>query len=402
MPNIKVQFPNAAGQMLAGILDLPAGAPRAYALFAHCFTCSKNLRAVNSISRAMTDAGLAVLRFDFTGLGQSEGEFADSNFSGNVSDLLAAASFLDSDYAPPAVLVGHSLGGTAVLQAAARLPEAVAVATIGAPAQPAHVMALLTSAEDELQRDGIAEVNIGGRPFTIKKQLIDDLERQNLMGTIGALRKALLILHAPLDDIVDIENAGQLFAAAKHPKSFISLDKADHLLSRSEDSMYVGHVLAAWATRYLPAAPVSAADTPEGVVVASNSEDSFRTDIRVGKHLLIADEPADFGGSDLGPSPYGLLSAALAACTTMTLRLYARHKKLDLQQITARVSHRKIHVEACEDCDSDTGNVDELRRRISLVGNLSDEERERLLQIADKCPVHRSLHGEIKIRSALE
>jgi putative redox protein len=223
------------------------------------------------------------------------------------------------------------------VQAAARLPAAVAVATIGAPAQPAHVMALLTSAEDELQRDGIAEVNIGGRPFTIKKQLIDDLERQNLMGTIGALRKALLILHAPLDDIVDIENAGQLFAAAKHPKSFISLDKADHLLSRSEDSMYVGHVLAAWATRYLPAAPVSAADTPEGVVVASNSEDSFRTDIRVGKHLLIADEPADFGGSDLGPSPYGLLSAALAACTTMTLRLYARHKKLDLQQITARM-----------------------------------------------------------------
>ncbi|MEJ2171482.1 MAG: alpha/beta fold hydrolase [Woeseiaceae bacterium] len=402
MPNIKVQFPNAAGQMLSGILDLPAAAPHAYALFAHCFTCSKNLRAANSISRAMTDAGLGVLRFDFTGLGQSEGEFADSNFSGNVSDLLAAASFLGSHYAPPAILVGHSLGGTAVLQAAAHLPEAVAVATIGAPAEPAHVMALFTNAEAELRQEGVAEVDIGGRPFMIKKQLIDDLERQNLTATIGALRKALLILHAPLDDIVDIENAGQLFAAAKHPKSFISLDKADHLLSRSEDSMYVGHVLAAWATRYLPVAPGPAADTPEGVVVASNSEDSFRTDIQVGKHLLVADEPADFGGSDLGPSPYGLLSAALAACTTMTLRLYARHKKLDLQQITARVSHRKIHVEACEDCESDTGNVDELRRRISLVGNLSDEERQRLLQIADKCPVHRSLHGEIKIRSALE
>ncbi|MFZ9051433.1 MAG: alpha/beta fold hydrolase [Woeseiaceae bacterium] len=397
-----MQFPNAAGQMLSGILDLPAAAPHAYALFAHCFTCSKNLRAANSISRAMTDAGLGVLRFDFTGLGQSEGEFADSNFSGNVSDLLAAASFLGSHYAPPAILVGHSLGGTAVLQAAAHLPEAVAVATIGAPAEPAHVMALFTNAEAELRQEGVAEVDIGGRPFMIKKQLIDDLERQNLTATIGALRKALLILHAPLDDIVDIENAGQLFAAAKHPKSFISLDKADHLLSRSEDSMYVGHVLAAWATRYLPVAPGPAADTPEGVVVASNSEDSFRTDIQVGKHLLVADEPADFGGSDLGPSPYGLLSAALAACTTMTLRLYARHKKLDLQQITARVSHRKIHVEACEDCESDTGNVDELRRRISLVGNLSDEERQRLLQIADKCPVHRSLHGEIKIRSALE
>ena len=401
MQTRKVTFPNDDGNALAGLLDQPDGAVRGYALFAHCFTCSKNLKAAANVSRALAASGIAVLRFDFTGLGQSEGTFADTNFSGNVSDLLAAASFLEREYSAPAILVGHSLGGTAVLQAAAKLPAAVAVATIGAPAEAAHVTALFAEAEPALRQKGVARVNLGGRPFTIRQQLVDDLGRQGLPASIGRLRKSLLILHAPLDAIVDIDNAGQLFAAAKHPKSFISLDSADHLLSRSEDSAYAGHVIAAWASRYLPARPEPVAPINEGAVVASNTDDSFRTDLRVGGHTLIADEPSSMGGTNLGPSPYGLLSAALAACTAMTLRMYARHKKIDLQESSVRVMHRKVHADACADCESDSGTIDELRRQITLVGNLSDEERSRLLQIADKCPVHRSLHGEIKIRSTL-
>jgi putative redox protein len=402
MPHKKITFENQRRQALSGILDLPAAAPVAYALFAHCFTCSKNLKAATNIARSLTDAGIAVLRFDFTGLGHSEGEFSDTNFSSNVEDLLAAVSYLEQEHEAPAILVGHSLGGTAVLQAAANVESAVAVVTIGSPSEPAHVARMFTGSADTLRNRGEATVNLGGRAFLMKQQFLDDLEKQNLHSSIGSLRKALLIMHAPLDDVVDIDNASALFMAAKHPKSFVSLDTADHLLSRETDSRYAGRVLASWASRYLPESKrpetPSAADT---AVVAKTASGGFKTDVRMGDHVIVADEPPAVGGTGLGPTPYDLLSAALAACTSMTLRMYARHKKLKFESATVRVEHDKIHARDCEDCESGTGKIDEFRRTISLEGDLSDAERKRMLEIADRCPVHLTLHSETKVRSAL-
>jgi len=402
MPNQKVTFENTAGQTLSGVLDVPADTPVAYALFAHCFTCSKNLKAASNIARALNDAGIAVLRFDFTGLGQSEGEFADTNFSSNVEDLLAAARFLDQAHEAPAILVGHSLGGTAVLQAATEVPSAVAVATIGSPSEPAHVARMFAGSEDALRERGEATVDLGGRPFLMKQQFLDDLGKQDLNASIGILRKALLIMHAPLDTIVEIDNASELFVAAKHPKSFVSLDNADHLLSREADSRYAGQVLASWASRYLPDQERSdALEAADREVVARTKLGGFRTEVRLGRHDIIADEPRSVGGTDLGPTPYDLLSAALATCTSMTLRMYANHKGLNLESATVRVEHDKIHAEDCEDCESGSGKIDEFRRTISLEGDLTDEVRNRMLEIADRCPVHRTLHGEIKVRSKL-
>ena len=402
MQNQKVMFENQRGHSLSGILDLPATAPAGYALFAHCFTCSKNLKAANNIARALTDAGIAVLRFDFTGLGQSEGDFSDTNFSSNVDDLLAAVRYLDREHAAPTILIGHSLGGTAVLQAAAEVDSAVAVVTIGSPSEPAHVAGMFSDSEDTLRERGEATVNLGGRPFLMKQQFLDDLQKQNLGASIGSLRKALLIMHAPLDDIVEIDNASALFMAAKHPKSFVSLDTADHLLSREDDSQYAGRVLAAWASRYLPvsAAP-EALPADDGAVVATTRADGFKTEVRLGGHAIVADEPTSVGGTGLGPTPYDLLSAALATCTSMTLRMYANHKKLNLESATVRVEHDKVHAKDCEDCESGSGKIDEFRRTISLEGGLTGAERARMLEIADRCPVHLTLHGETKVRSTL-
>lgn len=402
MPRKNVAFENKNGQVLSGILDTPAQPAVAYALFAHCFTCSKNLKAATNIARALNDESIAVLRFDFTGLGQSEGEFANTNFSSNVSDLLAAVEYLDREFESPSILVGHSLGGTAVLQAASEVSSAVAVATIGSPSEPTHVAKMLSGSEDLLRERGEATVSLGGRPFLMKQQFLDDLERQDLPSSVGGLRKALLIMHAPLDNIVEIDNASALFAAAKHPKSFVSLDNADHLLSRETDSRYAGQVLAAWASRYLP--DVSAGPALEagaGQVVARTRLDGFRTEVQLGVHSLIADEPRSVGGTDLGPTPYDLLSAALATCTSMTLRMYANHKKIDLVSATVAVEHDKVHAEDCEDCESTDGKIDEFRRTISLDGDLSNSQRQRMLEIADRCPVHRTLHNETKIRSKL-
>ena len=405
MQNKKISFDNDDGHSLSGLMALPETAPRAYALFAHCFTCSKNLKAATNIAQALTDSGIAVLRFDFTGLGQSEGDFADTNFSSNVSDLLAAVRFLEKEYRAPEILLGHSLGGTAILQAAAEVPSAVAVATIGSPSDPGHVRHLFAGAEETLRDQGVAQVNLGGRPFTIKRQFLDDLEHHELPSAVKALRKALLIMHAPLDDIVEIDNASALFASALHPKSFISLDRADHLLSREEDSLYAGRALAAWATRYLEpeAAAVGAGqpDTGDYETAARTRISGFRTELVAGGHALIADEPASVGGTGAGPSPYDLLSAALAACTSMTLKMYASHKKLDLASATVRVRHGKIHAQDCEDCESVEGRIDQFERELVLEGTLTDEERQRMLEIADRCPVHRTLHAEVKVRTAL-
>ncbi len=400
MPRKNVRFKNPGGESLAGILDLPDSPPTAFALFAHCFTCSKNLKAATHLSRALVDAGFAVLRFDFTGLGQSEGEFADTSFSSNVGDLLAAADYLADEHSAPQLLIGHSLGGTAVLQAAGSIPSALAVATIGSPSTPTHVAHMFEDAREELDARGEAEVSLGGRPFRMKRQFLDDLHKHPMPESVGSLRKALMIMHAPLDDVVEIDNASTLFMNAKHPKSFVSLDKADHLLSREEDSLYAGRVLAAWASRFLPLAET--ADDLTGnadEVVARTSGGGFRTDLSVAGHPMLADEPLSYGGTNLGPTPYDYLSAALASCTSMTLRMYADHKGLDFDSATVRVRHNKIHAKDCEDCDTAEGKIDEFERTISLEGSMSAAERERMLEIADRCPVHKTLHAEVKIRT---
>ena len=402
MPSQKVVFENQTGHVLSGILDVPAEPTLAYALFAHCFTCSKNLKAAANIARALNDSGIAVLRFDFTGLGQSEGEFADTNFSSNVADLIAAVEYMGRELQAPSILVGHSLGGTAVLQAAASVDSAVAVATIGSPSEPVHVAAMFSGSEEALRERGEATVNLGGRPFLMKQQFLDDLEAQDLRSSVSSLRKALLVMHAPLDNIVEIDNASALFSAAKHPKSFVSLDSADHLLSRDADSRYAGHVLAAWASRYLPeTTAVDGLQARDGEVVARTQLGSFRTEVQLGAHALVADEPRSVGGTDLGPTPYDLLSAALATCTSMTLKMYAEHKKLALTSATVAVEHDKVHAEDCSDCEKADGKIDEFRRSISLEGDLTEAQRQRMLEIADRCPVHRTLHGEIKVRSTL-
>jgi len=398
-----VDFPNQDGINLAGIMDLPAQQPRAYALFAHCFTCSKTLKAATNIIKSLNQAGIAVLRFDFTGLGQSEGDFSDTNFSSNTTDLVAAAHYLEQHHRPPEILIGHSLGGTAILQAARNIPSAVAVATIGSPARPSHIDAMLENNRTEIEKTGQATVLLGGRPFLIKKQFLDDLKKHKLPESVGQLRKALLIMHALVDEIVNVENASELFMHALHPKSFVSLDKADHLMTRESDSRYAGRVLAAWASHYLPelAQDTHGLNPDDTGTTARTFKDGFKTEIVSAGHPLSADEPVSYGGTGTGPSPYDLLAAALAACTTMTLRMYAEHKNLDLQASTVRVSHRKIHAKDCVDCEDKHGRIDEFQREIVVEGGLNAEQRQRLLDIADKCPIHRTLHSEVKIRTTL-
>lgn len=400
-----VTFPGAAGHALAARLDLPSGiAPQAYALFAHCFTCSKESRAATFISEALTDAGLAVLRFDFTGLGGSEGDFSNTTFSSNTADLVAAAAWLRRERQTPAILVGHSLGGAAVLAAAARVPESVAVATINAPADPAHVTHLFADRRAEIEAGGEAEVELAGRRFRIRREFLDDITAQKLTAVIAALERALIVFHSPRDTIVGIDNASRIFLAAKHPKSFVSLDDADHLLTRRADARYVGTVLAAWASRYLPTRPEDGrmVGAPRDTVLVSETHaGKFQQEITIGPHRLLADEPASAGGDDSGPSPYDLLTAALGACTAMTLRMYADLKKLPLDRIRVALRHEKIHASDCAECETRDGRIDRIERAIELEGPLDVAARTKLLEIADKCPVHRTLHSEVLIPTRL-
>jgi putative redox protein len=344
-----------------------------------------------------------VLRFDFTGLGESQGDFSDTTFTTNVDDLVSAAQFLESEYKAPRILIGHSLGGAAVLQAAANIPSARAVVTIGAPADPAHVKQHFTGALDELERTGEAEVKLAGRPFRIKKRFVDDLDAVRMENTIGRLGRALLVMHAPLDDIVGIDNAAGIFTAARHPKSFVSLDEADHLLSSPADSQYAGSVIAAWARKYLPDKGAAVQDRPadDSRVTARTGKKGYSTEISVNGHSLMADEPKGVGGTDLGPTPYDLLAAALGACTTMTLRMYADRKGWPLKGATARLRHKKIHADDCRECETASGKVDHIDRELELTGPLDDDQRRRLLEIADRCPVHRTLHSEIHVTTRL-
>ncbi|HEX4198503.1 MAG TPA: alpha/beta fold hydrolase [Caulobacteraceae bacterium] len=385
-------FLSAQGHTLSARLDRPDGVARAFALFAHCFTCDKTSKAAVRISQALADMGIGVLRFDFTGLGDSEGEFAATGFSSNVEDLIAAARHMAGHGHAPSLLIGHSLGGAAMLAAAADIGSAKAVATIGAPSDPAHVLRLLGDGLAAIEADGAAEVRIGGRPFTLGKGFVDDVRVQSLAERIPHLGRALLVLHSPVDQIVGIDNASGIFLPARHPKSFVSLDTADHLLTDPADADYAAAVICAWASRYVGAAADIAAEAADGaVLVEETGAGKFQVQVTAHGTRFLADEPVDVGGLGSGPSPYELLAAGLGACTCMTVRLYADGKGWPLDRVRASVRHDKV--------DGQTP-PDSFHRLVGLDGPLDDEQRARLMEIAGRCPVHRTLEGGSRIDTA--
>ena len=401
MPTERFQFTGEGGHQLAASLDLPEREPLAYALFAHCFTCGKDVLAARRIAAALAAKGIAVLRFDFTGLGSSEGDFANSTFSSNVADLVRAADHMRETRKAPAILIGHSLGGAAILAAAEKIPDAKAVVTIAAPSDPAHVTGLFRDRIDDIRTHGQVEVSLAGRPFRIKREFLDDIAEHGLMAHVTNLHKALLVMHSPTDDTVGIDNATRIFVAAKHPKSFVTLAGADHLLSGKRDAAYVADVIATWATRYLdpivPGPSADLAEAPRNVVVRETRAGKFQQTVSVGPHRLLADEPVAAGGDDTGPGPYDFILAGLGACTSMTMRMYAERKSLPLERVTVTLTHSKIHAEDCAECETSTGMLDQIDRVIGMEGNLDAEQRQKLMEIADKCPVHRTLTSEIRI-----
>jgi putative redox protein len=401
MRSERFNFPNAKGEQLAATLDLPLGKPMAYALFAHCFTCGKDSLAAKRIAKRLAINGIAVLRFDFTGLGGSEGEFANTHFSSNVDDLVAAADHLREMYGAPTILIGHSLGGAAVLAASHKITDARAVVTIAAPYDPSHVVGLFKEPVEKIKKQGEVEVALAGRPFRIKREFLDDVAEKKLNECLATLRKALLVFHSPTDDLVGIENASHIFIGAKHPKSFVSLAGADHLLGKASDAVYVANVIAAWAERYLDKPEtMTEAEVEAGLVLVRETHGGkYQQDILTGPHRLLADEPVKVGGLDSGPGPYDFLLAGLGACTSMTIRLYADFRKIPLENVSVRLSHGKIHAKDCETCDTKVSMVDHIDRAITLEGPLDGEQRKRLMEIADKCPVHRTLESKIDINT---
>lgn len=398
----KVSFTNKNKEELAGRLELPLNQkPHNIAVFAHCFTCTKNLTAIRDIGRALTHAGFGVLRFDFTGLGESEGDFENTNFSGNVSDLVEAAEFLEKTYMAPTLMIGHSLGGAAAIFAADRIPSIKAVAVINSPSHPSHVMHLLKSSKAEINKNGKAKVNLGGVDFTIKKQFLDDLENKPLQEVVGSFKKALLILHSPLDKVVGIKNAEEIYIAAHHPKSFVSLDDANHMLSKNKDSEYVGKVIAGWASRYVEIPPKEKIRSNSHVAASLDGVQIFTTNLKLGKHYSIADEPSSFGGNDFGPTPYEYVSGGLAACTAMTVQMYARRKNWKVDNVTVNVDYSKIHAVDCENCEDKSAKIDTFSLEIKLEGDLTENEKAKLMEIAGKCPVHRTLKSDIQINTKL-
>ncbi|MBT0957092.1 OsmC family protein [Alphaproteobacteria bacterium KMM 3653] len=401
MTTERITFTGSGGTPLAARLDLPEGPHLGTALFAHCFTCSKDIPAARRIAARLAGIGIAVLRFDFTGLGHSEGEFENTTFTSNVDDLVAAAAYLTGRGMEPGLLIGHSLGGAAVLRAAGQIDSVRAVATLGAPFDPGHVTHNFAEALEVIEAEGAGDVTLGGRPFRIGKDFVDDVRTENLRPAIAGLKRALLVMHAPGDTTVGIENAAEIFGAAKHPKSFVTLDKADHLITRAEDAEYAAEVIAAWAARYLdlrpPAPPIG---TPEGVVRVSEADaNGFLQDISAGqKHHIVADEPLAYGGTNQGMSPYGLLSSGLGACTSMTIRMYARRKGWPLDHVSVDITHDKVHA---QDAEGHSPRIDTFKRVIHLTGDLDETQRARLLEIADKCPVHKTLEAGAEVVTEL-
>ena len=402
---VKTNFPGHSGEDLAARFDIPAGPIRATALFAHCFTCSKDILAAKRIASELARVGIAVLRFDFTGLGSSKGEFAHTNFSSNMKDLVIAADYLRQNYIAPSLMIGHSLGGAAVLAAAGDIPEVAGVVTIGAPSDAEHVLHNFGSSIDKIEHDGKAEVSLAGRPFTIEKQFLEDVRASQLADKIATLKRPLLVLHSPIDQTVGIENASQIFMAAKHPKSFVSLDTADHLLTKGEDAAYAASIIAGWANRYLPADSPRKDEPVESVRTTETREGKFQQTVLAGKHRMFADEPESYGGMDSGPSPYDFLATALGACTGMTLRMYADRKGLELGRISVDVSHSKIHTQDCMECDDaqkeSNSRIDRFSRDITIEGGIPEGLEAKILEIADKCPVHKTLEASSVVATQL-
>lgn len=396
----KVEFTSGTNQ-LSGLLETPETDVKFYALFAHCFTCGKDVAAASRISRALMAKGIAVLRFDFTGLGNSDGDFANSNFSSNIQDLIAAADFLRSQYQAPKILIGHSLGGAAILGVAKDVPEATAVVTIGAPFDAAHVAHNFAMHIDEIEQQGQAEVSLGGRKFTIQKQFLDDINSYDT-GHLHQLRKALLVMHSPVDTTVKIAEAEKLYRAALHPKSFVSLEDADHLLSNKRDSEYVAEVISAWATRYvLTEAENYRVNVSQGHVLVEEKDHGFMQHVSTNSHYWLADEPVSVGGKNAGPDPYEHLLAGLGACTAMTLRMYAQRKQLPVQHIKVELTHTRDYQQDCKDCETNGQGIEAIVRNISYVGDLNEQQQARFLEIADKCPVHKTLHNNVMVKSQL-
>ena len=402
MKNQKLEIQNEKGLKLQAYLELPANQkPNHYAIFAHCFTCTSSLSAVKNISRSLTKHGFAVVRFDFTGLGMSEGEFADSHFSANVQDLIAVNNFLSFNFKAPTLLVGHSLGGAAVISAAFELDNIKAIATIGSPSTVGHVTHLFSHGIDEIKEKGEVEINIGGRPFKIDEEFVSDFYKADLPTTVKNLRKPLLIMHSPIDTIVGIENAEELYRNAHHPKSFITLDNADHLLSNKADSKYVGNIIGVWVQRYFEPQENEMLETKGEQLVGHLNlvEDNFTTTIQTKRHTMVADEPISVGGDDFGPSPYEYLNAALVACTAMTLKLYAERKQWDLQEVFVYVSHSRKHSDDLGIELDKPAYLDYITKKLKFVGNLDKSQKQRLNNIASKCPVHKTLSNEVIFNS---
>jgi len=402
MPVERFEFPSAEGHPLAARLDLPDGPARAYALFAHCFTCGKDIHVAARIAAALAQRGIATVRFDFTGLGGSGGDFANSDFSSNIADLKAALAHMRARGRPASLIIGHSLGGAAVLAVAGEAPEIRAVAVIGAPFDVAHIVDQFADRLGEIEAAGEATVNLAGRPFTIRRSFIEDARAQDQKQRIAHLGRPLMVLHSPIDQVVGVENAREIFTAARHPKSFVSLDQADHLLTRPEDARYVASLIAEWSARYLPEATPSAASQPAEpglVVVEETGQGTLEQRIVAGSHRYLADEPVAVGGGDAGPGPYDFLLSALGSCTSMTLRMYAERKKLPLKHIRVALRHRRIHLEDCAGCDTQDRRLEVIDREITLIGDLDAATRARLMEIADKCPVHRTLTSKLEIRT---
>ena len=394
----RVEFIGSTGEKIAGKLDKPIGPIRAYALYAHCFTCTKEFIGSRSICQELASHGIAVLRFDFTGLGGSAGEFAETNFRSNVEDLLKAAEFMERDLKAPEMIIGHSLGGAAVLAASKYIESAKVVISVAAPADAEHVIHNFSDYIEEIETKGVAKVKFGNRILTIRKQFLEDLRAQNVTKDLGNVRKAFLIMHSPTDNTVGIENASRIYAAAKHPKSFVSLDKADHLLTKAEDAAYVAATITTWASRYLPKEEDKTQKWEGHVKVSETGASKFQNWVQAGPHGFMADEPKKYGGTETGPTPYNLLAAALGACTSMTLRNYASLKELEIGKINVDVEYSKIHIEDCNSCeDSESGLIDQFERRIAIQGEVDEAVKTRMLEIADRCPVHKTLENNAVI-----
>ncbi|MEO1642125.1 MAG: bifunctional alpha/beta hydrolase/OsmC family protein [Pseudomonadota bacterium] len=404
MASEKVTFQNSSGLSLSGVLETPHGEVRGWAVFAHCFTCSKTGLAASRIARYLTDHGIGVLRFDFTGLGESDGDFSGTGFSTNVQDLVDATRWMETQLRPVTLMIGHSLGGAASVVAARQLPDLKAVATVGAPSDAEHVIDQFGTDVPEIEARGEKEVLLAGRPFVVRKSFIEDVRGARVSEAAAGLKKPLLVMHSPIDQTVSIENATGLFLAAKHPKSFVSLDKADHLLTGREDAEYVASVIAGWAGRYLrpreKPKTIPSSNEHDVTVRETRAAGPFQNEVRIGERRFFTDEPASVGGGGTGPDPYELVTAGLGACTSMTLRMYADSKGWPLERVTVRLSHDRTHPQDCTDCGPGD-KIDTFTRSLQIEGDLDDKQRERLLEIADKCPVHRTLESEVKIVTRL-